>query len=166
MHADVVVSRKRYSIERSLITLQLGAKIAKEPQRCPHSGRIVFRVAPEVRHQAAVAAELMGKPQWEDDVLAQATHIHLLPISACCGTQLSCVVDVVDRIGQSRLVDLCCHFHGVPGRAHRAYQVGARFPLEQSAKPSNMNIYRSQLDKNIGGPCRFDQFFPAEDLPR
>lgn len=50
------------------------AKIGKEPQK-PYSGRVMFRVDPEVHRKAALAAELSGKSlnQWAEDVLKSAT---------------------------------------------------------------------------------------------
>lgn len=49
------------------------ARIGKEPQK-PYSGRMMFRVDPEVHRKAAIAAELSGKSlnQWAEDVLAKA----------------------------------------------------------------------------------------------
>jgi predicted HicB family RNase H-like nuclease len=49
------------------------AKIGKEPQK-PYSGRVMFRVDPEVHRKAAIAAELSGKSlnQWAEDVLRHA----------------------------------------------------------------------------------------------
>lgn len=50
------------------------AKIGKEPQK-PYSGRVMFRVDPEVHRKAALAAELSGKSlnQWAEEVLNRAT---------------------------------------------------------------------------------------------
>ncbi len=49
------------------------AKIGKEPQK-PYSGRVMFRVDPEVHRKAALAAELSGKSlnQWAEEVLDHA----------------------------------------------------------------------------------------------
>jgi predicted HicB family RNase H-like nuclease len=49
------------------------AKIGKEPQK-PYSGRVMFRVDPEVHRKAALAVELSGKSlnQWAEDVLRSA----------------------------------------------------------------------------------------------
>ena len=51
------------------------AKVEKEPQK-PYSGRVMFRVNPEVYRRAALAAELTGKSlnQWAEDVLNRAAH--------------------------------------------------------------------------------------------
>ena len=49
------------------------AEISKEPQK-PYSGRVMFRVSPEVHRKAALAAELSGKSlnQWAEEVLDRA----------------------------------------------------------------------------------------------
>jgi len=49
------------------------AKVGKEPQK-PYSGRVMFRVDPEVHRKAALAAELSGKSlnQWAEEVLNRA----------------------------------------------------------------------------------------------
>ena len=49
------------------------ARIGKEPQK-PYSGRMMFRVSPEVHRRSALAAELAGKSlnQWAEEVLEQA----------------------------------------------------------------------------------------------
>ena len=48
-------------------------KIGKIPQK-PYSGRMMFRVSPEVHRKAALAAELSGKSlnQWAEEALARA----------------------------------------------------------------------------------------------
>lgn len=56
------------------------AKIGKEPQK-PYSGRVMFRVDPEVHRRAALAAELSGKSlnQWAEDVMKLAAGgVHIL----------------------------------------------------------------------------------------
>ena len=52
------------------------AKTGKEPQK-PYSGRVMFRVDPEVHRKAAIAAELSGKSlnQWAEDVLKRASRV-------------------------------------------------------------------------------------------
>ena len=47
--------------------------LGKQPQK-PYSGRMMFRVSPEVHRQAALAAELSGKSlnQWAEEVLDRA----------------------------------------------------------------------------------------------
>ena len=49
------------------------AKVGKEPQK-PYSGRMMFRVSPEVHRRAALAAELAGKSlnRWAEEVLSNA----------------------------------------------------------------------------------------------
>ncbi len=62
------------------------AKVGKEPQKS-YSGRVMFRVDPEVHRKAAFAAELSGKSlnQWVEEVLNRAAHdgqaAELAPIS-------------------------------------------------------------------------------------
>ena len=53
--------------------LETCAEIGKQPQK-PYSGRMMFRVSPEVHRQAALAAELSGKSlnQWAEEVLDRA----------------------------------------------------------------------------------------------
>ena len=50
------------------------ARIGKAPQK-PYSGRMMFRVDPEVHRRAALAAELAGKSlnQWAEEVLERAS---------------------------------------------------------------------------------------------
>ena len=50
------------------------AKVGKDPQK-PYSGKMMFRVDPEVHRRAAIAAQLSGKSlnQWAEDVLASAS---------------------------------------------------------------------------------------------
>jgi predicted HicB family RNase H-like nuclease len=49
------------------------AKAGKAPER-PYSGKVMFRLAPEVHARAALAAELRGMSlnQWAEDVLDKA----------------------------------------------------------------------------------------------
>ena len=49
-------------------------KTGKAPER-PFSGKVMFRIAPEVHARAALAAQLAGKSlnQWTEEVLAEAT---------------------------------------------------------------------------------------------
>lgn len=49
------------------------AKIGKEPQKS-YSGRVMFRISPDVHRRAALAAELSGKSlnQWAEEVLDRA----------------------------------------------------------------------------------------------
>lgn len=49
------------------------AKAGKQPQK-PYSGRMMFRVSPEVHRKVALAAELSGKSlnQWAEEVLREA----------------------------------------------------------------------------------------------
>ncbi|WP_417816605.1 type II toxin-antitoxin system HicB family antitoxin [Tritonibacter scottomollicae] len=49
------------------------AEVGKDPQK-PYSGKVMFRVDPEVHRKAAIAAEVSGKSlnQWAEEVLSQA----------------------------------------------------------------------------------------------
>ncbi|MAU94319.1 MULTISPECIES: type II toxin-antitoxin system HicB family antitoxin [Aurantimonadaceae] len=51
------------------------ATIGKEPQK-PYSGKMMFRVSPEIHRKAAIAAELAGKSlnQWAEEALSKAIH--------------------------------------------------------------------------------------------
>ncbi len=72
-HADTVEDLKRAFREAVDDYVETCAKISKEPQK-PFSGRMMFRVNPEVHRRAARAAELSGKSlnQWAEDVLDRA----------------------------------------------------------------------------------------------
>jgi len=47
--------------------------VGKDPQKA-YSGKMMFRVDPEVHHKAALAAELAGKSlnQWAEEALEKA----------------------------------------------------------------------------------------------
>jgi predicted HicB family RNase H-like nuclease len=47
----------------------------KQPNK-PYSGKVMFRIDPEVHAKAALAAQLSGKSlnQWAEEVLAKASH--------------------------------------------------------------------------------------------
>jgi predicted HicB family RNase H-like nuclease len=49
------------------------AKVGKDPQKA-YSGKMMFRVDPEVHRKAALAAELAGKSlnQWAEEALEKA----------------------------------------------------------------------------------------------
>lgn len=72
-HADTVDGLKSAFHEAVDDYIETCAKIGKAPQKS-YSGKMMFRVDPEVHAQAAKAAELSGKSlnQWAADVLAQA----------------------------------------------------------------------------------------------
>lgn len=54
--------------------LDFCAERGKEPQR-PYSGRLMFRVSPDLHQRATLAAEVSGKSlnQWGEEVLERAT---------------------------------------------------------------------------------------------
>ena len=72
-HADTVADLKVSFHEAVDDYIETCAKIGKDPQRT-YSGKMMFRVDPEVHAQAAKAAELSGKSlnQWAAEVLAKA----------------------------------------------------------------------------------------------
>jgi predicted HicB family RNase H-like nuclease len=49
------------------------AKIGRSPEK-PYSGKVMFRIKPEIHAKAALAAQLAGKSlnQWAEDVLEKA----------------------------------------------------------------------------------------------
>ncbi|MDF2094474.1 type II toxin-antitoxin system HicB family antitoxin [Aquibaculum arenosum] len=72
-HADNVADLRAAFHEAVEDYLETCAKVGKPPQK-PYSGRVMFRVDPEVHRKAALAAELSGKSlnQWAEEVLARA----------------------------------------------------------------------------------------------
>ncbi len=72
-HADSVAELKKAFHEAVDDYIATCAAIGKTPQK-PFSGKMMFRVDPEVHRKAALAAELAGKSlnQWAEDVLALA----------------------------------------------------------------------------------------------
>ena len=72
-HADNVEALREAFHEAVEDYLETCAGIGKQPQK-PYSGRMMFRVSPEVHRQAALAAELSGKSlnQWAEEVLDRA----------------------------------------------------------------------------------------------
>lgn len=72
-HADKVADLKvafHESVDDYLATC---AELGKQPQK-PYSGRVMFRIDPQVHANAARAAELSGKSlnEWAGEVLAKA----------------------------------------------------------------------------------------------
>lgn len=72
-HAESVEELKKAFHEAVDDYVATCARIGKDPQK-PYSGRVMFRVDPEVHRKAALAAELSGKSlnQWAEDVLNRA----------------------------------------------------------------------------------------------
>lgn len=72
-HGDSVAELKKAFHEAVDDYLETCKSIGKEPQR-PYSGKMMFRVAPEVHRRAALAAELSGKSlnQWAEEALEKA----------------------------------------------------------------------------------------------
>ncbi|MCB1367856.1 MAG: type II toxin-antitoxin system HicB family antitoxin [Rhodobacteraceae bacterium] len=72
-HAETVADLRRAFRDAVEDYLEACAAIGKEPQKA-YSGRVMFRVSPEIHRKAAQAAELSGKSlnQWAADVLRRA----------------------------------------------------------------------------------------------
>ena len=72
-HADSVETLREAFREAVEDYIETCARIGKEPQK-PYSGRMMFRVSPEVHRRSALAAELAGKSlnQWAEEVLERA----------------------------------------------------------------------------------------------
>ena len=72
-HADTVDELRTAFRDAVDDYIETCAKIGKQPQK-PYSGRMMFRVSPEIHRRAARAAELSGKSlnQWAEEVLDRA----------------------------------------------------------------------------------------------
>ncbi|MDO9417270.1 type II toxin-antitoxin system HicB family antitoxin [Pararhizobium sp.] len=72
-HADTVAGLKEAFHQAVDDYIETCAKIGKNPQKS-YSGKMMFRVDPQVHAQAAKAAELAGKSlnQWAEEVLSKA----------------------------------------------------------------------------------------------
>ena len=72
-HADTVAELRAAFHEAVDDYIETCAKIGKEPQK-PYSGKVMFRVSPEVHRRAALTAEMAGKSlnQWAEEVLDRA----------------------------------------------------------------------------------------------
>jgi predicted HicB family RNase H-like nuclease len=72
-HADNVAELKAVFREAVDDYIATCAKIGKKPEK-PYSGKVMFRVDPEVHARAARAAELAGKSlnQWAEEALRRA----------------------------------------------------------------------------------------------
>ena len=72
-HADTVEDLRTAFHEAVDDYLETCVKAGKEPQK-PYSGKVMFRVSPELHRKAALAAELAGKSlnQWAEEALARA----------------------------------------------------------------------------------------------
>ena len=73
-HADTVVGLKQAFHEAVDDYVETCRKLGKDPQK-PYSGKMMFRVDPEIHARAARAAELAGKSlnQWAEEVLDKAS---------------------------------------------------------------------------------------------
>lgn len=72
-HADTVAELRAAFEETVDDYLETCRKLGKEPNK-PYSGKLMFRVKPELHASAARAASLEGKSlnQWAEDVLTEA----------------------------------------------------------------------------------------------
>ena len=72
-HADTVDGLRVAFHEAVDDYIETCGKVGKEPQKA-FSGKVMFRVDPDVHRKAALAAELQGKSlnQWAEEVLAKA----------------------------------------------------------------------------------------------
>lgn len=72
-HADTVEDLRSAFHEAVDDYIKTCANVGKEPQKA-YSGKIMFRVDPEVHRKAALAAELAGKSlnQWAEEALEKA----------------------------------------------------------------------------------------------
>ncbi|MFT4184161.1 MAG: type II toxin-antitoxin system HicB family antitoxin [Rhizobium sp.] len=72
-HAESVTELKKAFHETVDDYIDTCHRIGKEPQK-PYSGKMMFRVDPEVHRRAAMAAELAGKSlnQWAEETLGKA----------------------------------------------------------------------------------------------
>lgn len=73
-HADNVADL-RAAFEQAVDDyVETCAKVGKDPQK-PYSGKMMFRVDPDIHRRAATAAELAGLSlnQWAEQVLDRAT---------------------------------------------------------------------------------------------
>jgi predicted HicB family RNase H-like nuclease len=72
-HADNVADLRNAFHQAVDDYIETCVKIGKPPQK-PYSGKMMFRVSPEVHARAALAAQLAGKSlnQWAEEVLSKA----------------------------------------------------------------------------------------------
>ena len=72
-HADTVEDLRAAFHEAVEDYIETCAKVGKDPQKA-YSGKMMFRVDPEVHRKAVLAAELAGKSlnQWAEEALEKA----------------------------------------------------------------------------------------------
>jgi predicted HicB family RNase H-like nuclease len=72
-HADTVAELKKAFTETVDDYIETCRRIGKQPEK-PYSGKLMFRVKPEVHAGVARAANLAGKSlnQWAEEVLSEA----------------------------------------------------------------------------------------------
>lgn len=82
-HADNVADLKAAFVEAVDDYIDFCAERGRPPQK-PYSGKVMFRVAPEVHARAALAAQLSGKSlnAWGEEALRQAADRDVGPATA------------------------------------------------------------------------------------
>ncbi len=72
-HAETVEGLRAAFHEAIEDYIETCARVKKDPQKA-YSGQVMFRVAPEIHRNAALAAELSGKSlnYWAEDILSEA----------------------------------------------------------------------------------------------
>lgn len=72
-HADTVTDLKTAFHEAVDDYIAMCARLGREPQK-PYSGKVMFRVSPDVHARAALAAKISGKSlnAWGEDALRTA----------------------------------------------------------------------------------------------
>jgi len=73
-HADSVAGLKA-AFEEAVEDYIQACERAGKPAERPYSGKVMFRISPEVHARAALAAQLSGQSlnQWAENVLKEAT---------------------------------------------------------------------------------------------
>ena len=74
-HGSTIVELKAAFHEAVDDYIESCRRIGKPPER-PFSGKVMFRIAPEIHARAALAAQLRGMSlnQWAEEVLAEAAN--------------------------------------------------------------------------------------------
>lgn len=90
-HGDSVAELKKAFHEAVDDYLETCRKIGKEPQR-PYSGKMMFRVAPEVHRRAALAAELSERVSTSGQKRCWKKPPAILPRRACRRSAVAAIV--------------------------------------------------------------------------
>ena len=76
LHLDEIIAEIKAAFHEAVDDyLETCAGAGKQPER-PFSGKVMFRISPEVHARAALAAQLAGKSlnQWAEEVLEKAAN--------------------------------------------------------------------------------------------